>query len=406
MKRQKIHYGWFVVAACCIVMGTAMGIVANCSSLFIKPISEDLNYSRSAVSFILSVFSAGNMVASLLAGKIFTEDNIVKVMKIAIIILVLAYFGYSLSTSLAVFYLLAAITSICETIVTVLPITFILNNWFYEKGGIALGLASMGSGIGAAIFNALAGRWITQFGWRYTFMILAAFVAVLAIPCIFFVIKLRPADMGLTPYGTAPNRSQHQNTKEDISVQTKKSPVFWALAVSAALIGVCMNVMYNSISPHLTDIGYSLTFSANLLSIGMVALAAGKLLLGRLFDRLGVKVTFFIACFSLFASLIGLLLSRHMLALPLIVLGIGLGSSFGAVCFPLTVPAVFGKKDYRSILGIISAIQAMGGAMAPTVAGFVFDQFGSYNPAFIVCAVIMAFITLLLWFVLPSQKAN
>ena len=405
MKKSKIYYGWWIVAACCVVMGTAMGIVANCASLFIKPISEDLNYSRSAVSFILSVFSVGNMVASLLAGKIFTEENIVKVMRVAIVVLVVAYFGYSLATSLIVFYLLAAITSVCETIVTILPITFILNNWFYEKGGVALGLASMGSGIGAAIFNALTGRWITAFGWRHTYMILALFVAVLAIPCIFFVIKLRPADMGLAPYGNPPQKQQATQEEGHTFASARKTPAFWALAISAVLIGVCMNVMYNSISPHLTDIGYSLTFSANLLSVGMVALAGGKLLLGRLFDRIGVRNTFFVACFSLFASLVGLLLSRHLVALPLIILGIGLGSSFSAVCFPLTVPAVFGRRDYRAILGIISAVQALGGAMAPTVAGWVFDTFGSYNPAFVACAAIMVVITAVLWVFLPNQRA-
>ncbi|MBR3128117.1 MAG: hypothetical protein IKF35_07680, partial [Solobacterium sp.] len=71
MEKKKIFYGWIIVAAGCVIMAATMGILSNCNSLFIKPISEDLGLSRQAVSAIISLLNFGSMAASFFAGKIF-----------------------------------------------------------------------------------------------------------------------------------------------------------------------------------------------------------------------------------------------------------------------------------------------------------------------------------------------
>ena len=83
---------------------------------------------------------------------------------------------------------------------TTMPITFILNNWFKTDVGTALGFASMGSGLGGAFFNAVAGKRIELYGWRMTYRILSVVIFVLAVPCIFFLIKRKPEEKGCFPY--------------------------------------------------------------------------------------------------------------------------------------------------------------------------------------------------------------
>ena len=55
MKDKKIHYGWIIVIACNILLAATIGIISNSSSLFIKPISDDLGVSRRAVSSTISL---------------------------------------------------------------------------------------------------------------------------------------------------------------------------------------------------------------------------------------------------------------------------------------------------------------------------------------------------------------
>ena len=413
MKEKKLFYGWVVVAACCIVMATTMGIVSNCNSLFIKPICDDLGVSRQSVSTMLSLMSRGSMAASFFAGKIFNENNIVKIMRLAILLMVAAYFANSFASNIYLLYVTYLLNGIAMCLVTILPMTFLINNWFTDKVGLALGLASMGSGFGGAIFNALAGQLITNMGWRNTYRILAFVMAALAIPCIFLFLKLRPEEMGLVPYTDPKLREQDEKTEESRQVrpprtgytyrEARKMPVYWIIAVIAVLLGVCMNVMYSSISPHLQDKGYSLVFSANFMSIGMLAMAAGKIVLGRFFDRFGVRIAFCWACLTLALALLGLWMCRLTPMLVLVVLGIAFGCIFGAVVFPMSIPGIFGKKDYRAIMGPYSRMISLGGVFAPIFSGRMYDTFGSYDIAYMVCLAIMTAVIVVLWLKLPKK---
>ena len=137
-----------------------------------------------------------------------------------------------------------------------MPITFILNNWFKTDVGTALGLASMGSGIGGALFNALAGIWIEAYGWRATYRILTAVILALAIPCVYFVIKRRPEEKGCTPYE---KRGKDNNTKTEkeyrdelhrdmtagVTFEQARRTKFFRIFCGCAIgLGMCMNGMY------------------------------------------------------------------------------------------------------------------------------------------------------------------
>ena len=127
-------------------------------------------------------------------------------------------------------------------------------------------------------------------------------------------------------------------------------------------------------------------------------------LLGRIFDKVGVRNGFTFACLCLFGGLVAMLFAKSWIALIFLVISMGFGVSFGAVCFPLMLPAVFGKESYRSIIGIVTAMLALGSAIAPSISGWIYDSFGTYNTAFIGGAVIMAVVTVVVWLVLPKRE--
>ncbi len=409
MKKEKMFYGWLIVAAGCVVMATTMGIVYNCNSLFIKPISEDLGISRQSVSTMQSLMNLGTMLASAFAGRIFKEDNIVKVMKAAIVVMVVCYFANGFAQNIWMLYVTHIINGVAECLVTTLPLTFLINNWFRDKVGLALGLTSMGSGFGGALFNALAGQLITAYGWRMTYRILAGFILLLAVPCIFFVLKLTPEEKGLKPYTDPlrPGAKEAAPRGEDTGItyaEARRSHKFWLLCVLVVLTGISMNTMYGSVSPHLQDSGYSLAFSANFVSLGMLVLAGGKILLGRIFDSAGVRIAFELACISLLFALVGLYFCRFLPALLLVLFGNTFGCIFGAVVLPLTIPAVFGKKDYRAIMGPLAALLSLGGVIGPIFSGRIYDMYGSYNPAYIIAGIILIGVILILWKILPDKE--
>lgn len=393
-----------------------MGIISNCASLFIKPISDDLGVSRRAVSSTISVLSIGAMITSLFAGRLFNDHNIVSIMRVAIIVMTICFFCNSLFTDIQAFYITAAINGICQVMLTTMPITFILNNWFKTDVGTALGLASMGSGIGGALFNALAGIWIEAYGWRATYRILTAVILALAIPCVYFVIKRRPEEKGCTPYE---KRGKDNNTKTEkeyrdelhrdmnsgVTFEQARRTKFFRIFCGCAIgLGMCMNGMYYSISPRLQDLGYSISFSANFLAIGMFVMAAGQILLGKIFDKQVVRSAFTLANLCLLASQIGLLIAgKTPFGFILVFAGLLFGVVYGTVCIPLVIPLIFGKRDYKAIMGFLAAMVSFGGALGPIFAGAIYDSCGSYNPAYVIFSVIMAIIILRTYAQLPDK---
>ncbi|MCR5450056.1 MAG: MFS transporter [Solobacterium sp.] len=403
--KKKTFYGWIIVGTCCLVMATTMGIITNCNSLFIKPVAEELGVSRQTISLMISLQSLGTMIASLFTGKIFNGRNTITVMKTAVIVMTAAYFLNSFANSILLLYVTYFINGIMLALVTTLPISFLINNWFIDRTGYALGLASMGSGFGGAFFNSLAGRIMNSAGWRTTYRLLALFILVIAVPCIFFVLKLKPEEIGEKPYRE--QGEKETETKQELTgytfAQARKTPVLWILYALAVIIGICLNSMYTTVSPHLQDKGYSLVFSANVLSACLLVMAGGKIMIGRIFDRYGAKAGFFCACAALTAATVGMRFCTFAPALALIVAGVGFGCIFGAVVYPLTVPLVFGKKDYRAIIGPASALFSLGGIIGPLFAGKVYDMTGAYDLCYTIDIIVMLAVIAVILKVLPSK---
>ena len=227
----------------------------------------------------------------------------------------------------------------------------------------------------------------------------------IAVPCIFFILKLRPEEIGESPYRE--HGEKETDTKPELTgytfAEAQKTPILWILYVLAVIIGICLNSMYTTVSPHLQDKGYSLVFSANVLSSCLLVMAAGKILIGRIFDRYGAKAGFFCACAALIAATIGMRFCTFAPALALIVAGVGFGCIFGAVVYPLTIPLVFGKKDYRAVIGPASALFSLGGIIGPLFAGRIYDMTGSYDLCYTIDIIVMLAVTAVILKVLPSK---
>ena len=164
------------------------------------------------------------------------------------------------------------------------------------------------------------------------------------------------------------------------------------------------SVLMQNNAPYLTDIGYSLAVAAAFTAVCQGSLAAGKMLLGQLYDKVGTRRATFISNGATVLGLCTMLMASFSPALLPIVLCQGLGCAFGTVAHPIITQAIFGLKDYSTIYGIISAMGSLGGAMAPVFAASVYDATGSYKGAFLAMAVVLAAINVVYGRICPKEK--
>lgn len=385
--KKKLFYGWIIVIAGFIIMSTGMGIAFNCSSLFIEPVSKELAFSRSEVNATVTIRYMCQMLIAFFSGKLFVKYKMKRLMQISAIALPLSYFCYSFSQTLITYYIITLIVSISAVLLTILPLSLIISNWFHDKRGLALGLTFMGSGAGGMVFNFLAGLWIKLYGWRITYQILSFLIFLTVIPCVFFLIHIHPRDIGLLPLGEVnDDNSKMSNIEVEgfLLSQAVKTSSFWGILVCAVSISMCINTLLFNISPHLTDIGYSTRFSANIVAMSMGSLAIFKVILGQLYDKLGLRIATTISCFATLFGLVGLIFANIYIVFPIIILCVGLGCSSNTMANPIITQKLFGLRDYSSIYGILTSVSALGGVIAPIINGYIFDVTGSYNLAFMV----------------------
>ncbi|HZW48880.1 MAG TPA: MFS transporter [Bacillota bacterium] len=405
LTRYKIHYGWVIVMAGFIIMTAGWGIVFNTASLFIKPLSAEFGFSRSQVNFTMTLRSIFMMVVSLLSGRIFAKVNVKRLMQGSALILVITYYLFSKTNSLLMLYTLTAMGGICISLISTLPLSLIISNWFVKHRNLAIGIAFTGSGIGGMLFSSLTGGWIVTYGWRIAYQFQALAMLLMIVPTTLFLVQLHPESMGLLPYGANEVQlSQIQVEKTGMMMRkAMKTPRFWLLNLCGILLMLGLNPLMTTTAPHLTDIGYSIRYSANVVALTMGSLAVGKLVLGKMFDSWGLKKALTSACVALIIGLIGLIFAKYPPALIAVILGAGLGAAYGTIANTSITIDLYGMKDYSSIYGFLTAVGSFGGAVAPMLSGYIFDRYGSYQLSFLI-GLVASVLAILIYQVILRDK--
>lgn len=87
-----------------------------------------------------------------------------------------------------------------------------------------------------------------------------------------------------------------------------------------------------------------------------------------------------------------------------ILLGSSFGVSFSAM---MVLPAnYYGVKAYPSVVSTVMAVGTVAGAAGASLAGVVFDHFGSYTPAFYFVAGMSLLAAILLVLMRPARKRS
>lgn len=415
-KKQGIFYGWYIVAAGCVAIAMTTGIVSNCFSQFIKPVCADMGITRQQMSTVQTVFSFTSMAFAMIWGGLSKRINLHRWMCISAAVMPIIYGCYGLMKEIWMGYVISVLITPFFFIVSMTVFNYIIGQWFVKDRGLAIGLASMGSGIGGMIMNTVVSQLIIYFGWRVTYFVLAVIMLAGMLPLMIFVVREKPEDKGLKPYGAEEVFAGEGGAGAGAAAGMKNGrfegytfaealhlPVFWAVAFCSVSVVMAICAFYQTLAPHLSDSGYSVTFAALMTSISMGALAIGKVMLGRMFDKLGSRKAVTIACSCTLAGTVAMIFCQSPIALAVIVLGVALGCSFNAICMPIITQKIFGMKDYNSIYSKLTAATGLGSAIAPIITGRTYDVCGSYVPAYIGAAVMVAISIVVLVVALPEK---
>ena len=401
MEKKRFHYAYAIVASCIAISCLPYALVLSCAGIFFTPVSEFFGVPKASFTLYFSVLNIMMMLTLPLAGNHLSRLDARKVLSGATILAGVGLIGMSFGTSMPWFYVCGAVLGFGMAPLIYMAVPTLINNWCVKKVGFFVGLCMAFTGIGGVIFNPI-GTAIIQSGpegWRLAYRVFGLIVLIGTLPFTLFVVRSKPEDKGLLPYGAdevAESTSQQAPAAAVEGVPASiamKTPAFFALAIFCGIITLNQTI-YQFLASYATSFGDTIpaiaAASGVVASAAMAGQAIGKVLLGIINDKsVKLGIVFGLAC-----GVVGVLL-MWFIPSPLAVLLVG-AFLFGIVYAmttvqtPLLVRSVFGSADYTNIYSRISMVGAIMSAFAAVFWSFVIDSPGGFPLMFIGGIVCMA----------------
>jgi len=404
MNENKLHYAWIILISCC-ALSIGAGIFQNCGGLFFVPVGEDLGISRGSISLYLTFQTLTMTVIMPFAGKIFAKGSFKTILAAGIITEAIGFASMGLWNSVIGWYVSGVVLGIGMAFIVFLAVPLLLNNWFKDKLGLAMGIALAFTGIGGAIFNYIGGQWIAAYGWRSTYFYLAASALIITLPFIIGLVKSKPSDMGLKPYGAEKFETGNSGTgssaapaKGVSAAKALKTPSFYFAAITAGCLAIFGTFSVQMVA-FAGSVGFDIASAGTVMSMLMLGLVLGKVAYGWVNDKTGL--VFSTTLFGL-SGVVGLLLmltskgSSTMIFVGAFLFGITF--AIMSMVPPLLVRGVFGEKEYPAIFSYVASVLTFSSAFASPIYGFIFDTTGSYTAAlyFALAVIIIGIVSALL----------
>lgn len=406
-NKKGIFYGWWIVVACTLIMGTFFTLLLSCLSLFTVPICEDLGISRSAFSTFSTILSVMGMILSPIAGKLCATKNTRMIMTGTLIIGVIGYIGISFVQNVGLLYALAVIIGFGSSFCTTVPIAVILTRWFVKARGTAMSITFAGSSIGAMILSPIISKIIADTSWRAAIRYLGIGMLVVLVPLVFLIIRTKPEDKGLKALGAdeAPAAGTGSAPANDVGLPLKelqKKPIFWIYVLAIFIMLLTMGAMYH-MAAHVSMI-VDAAAAAKFVSIFSLIAIGGKLLMGAVFDK-SLTGGILLGTVSMALCFVFLLIAKNFTMLLPVALFYGLGSAHATIFPPTLTGRFFGSKYYGEIFGFVNSFASLSMAVNGLVMAALFDATGTYTLAWIFGLVAAMLATVLLFVSLKGTRS-
>lgn len=363
--RLKFHYGYVIVACCCLIMGIDVGLVMSCAGIFYQPVSQSIGVSVGKLGLFMSCSFLCSTLMLPLAGKLIERYSARWLFSINSGVLGLCLVVMGFFSSVWEFYIAGAVIGITLAPLLYLSFPTMVSRWFRSRVGFFMGVCSAASGIGGIIFNPIGASLIATYGWRMTYIIFGLIILLLVTPLLALFLRNYPQDKALEPCGALISSEdcgpRHKDTGITYSAAVRM-PVFYGLIIFAFLI---MSV--STLNPYIPNYAQGLNYTLQQASYAAAAVMAGvtigKIILGILNDIsgiLGLAATVILGITGIIMLLVG-----ESGIFTVIAGSFLFGWAYAGVTVqtPMLVREVFGNVDYPRIYSIISIALAAGGAI-------------------------------------------
>lgn len=404
-KLSSLYYGWKIVGVAFLVDFISVGFFFYSYGVFFKALAAEFGGSRLDVSIGITLVNIISGIVSPFVGRALDIYPIKKVMLFGAVNLVIGFFLLAFITAQWQLYLiLASFIAFGSMSMGGLSTAKLVTNWFFLKQGRALGIATMGISLSGVIMPIASAWMIETLGWRIGFVVFSAITLICVLPVISRYVISAPDDLKKTDDLEKPLASTTGSSNTWTLKQVMTNRNFWLVVLTFALLFCTNGATLTHMVPRVTDMGFSLTDAAPVLSFGAATGVLGKLLYGWVTDYWSARWAIWTAILSQFAGQVLMLIADSYLAFTFGAAVFGLGMGGMVPIHSSLVSSLFGQNGFGYIMGLMRP------AMLPVMvagipfAGWVYDTMGNYDFAFQVFLVLYILAAITVYFIRETDK--
>ncbi len=325
---------------------------------------EERGWTRTTVT-------SGNAVGKLIvaplfgffAGWMIDKYGPRRLMMTGALMLAIAFVGIAFSSSLEMFYVFYVFNALGYVFGGPLPCQVLISRWFDKNRGKAMGIAYLGIGAGGAAVPLIAARLEGMFDWHIALAALGVLAFLIIFPISYFI-KDSPS-----------NRVVQQSKAKGIPIrEILRNRNFYLLAIgSMCSIGVVGGIGQH-IKLYLSDLNFSQTEAANVMSFVLLSSLIGRVSMGWLADIINRKYVM-LMIYLIVACAIPLLLVPEFngrIYIFAVIFGIGLGGDY--MIIPLMAGDLFGIKALGRTMGIILVADGVAESLFPVLLSILYNE--------------------------------
>ena len=386
-----------------------MGLFSGLNFLFgvfLNPLIDEFAWNRSTASAAYSINMFMIAFCSMIAGGFSDKFGSRPVLIVGILIaggsLLLSFFIQNLWH----YFLFTGVMAGTGRAAIATPVQAFIQRNLTRHRGLATGLAGSGTGLGILILAPLTGFFISNYGWRISYLYLGIIFFIVALPAAMSLIPQRRPSTG----GDSSNRRQAQQEEPEPILpeasmgmrEILKRRPFWMIISSHATDCMCHSVLIVHLVPIAIESGIPHLQAAGLVGVMGLGTLIGRISMGVLSDRIGAKWALFTTLVTQTSAVPFLFWIDSPYAFYAVALVVGVGMGGHGTMYPVVTREYYGPKKIGILFGAFITGASSGMATGGFMGGLLHDMMGDYTLS-ILFSFVAGVASLLLVLAYPSR---
>ncbi|MGE3746915.1 MAG: MFS transporter [Sphingomonadaceae bacterium] len=362
--------------------GAGLGVLSMTSSLFVKPMRDELGWSTKVVAFLpLTMLLVA--VCTPIVGALVDRFGSRRIALIGMMA-----FGFSIGAlafippSQFALYTVAVILGIVGPMTSTTPFARCVATWFDRSAGTAFGLTMNGVSFLALFVVPLISAVIYAYGWRMGYLTLSLVILLFGFPVLYFLLHERPSPR---PANLANAAADKYSGMRQVFADGR----FWAVLVAIGFAGIPLGGFLGHLQPMLAAGGMPIAAATSLGVVFAISVTLGRVGGGVLLDRYwdgGVALTLLLlsAVGAVLLSSFGVTTPFWLIAFAVLLVGMGQGIEADFIAY--FALKMFGMRKYSTVVAIYSMTAGLMMASGGFAFSVLFDAIGDYAIACLIGA--------------------